>query len=77
MFDDGPRGRSATQHKEIYMKTWKKLVVAACLLAMLIPAFGCSEEGEMEKAGKKIDQMADDASDAAEEAAEKAKKIFD
>lgn len=46
---------------------WKKLVLAACLLAMIVPAFGCSEEGEMEKAGKKIDQAVDDASKAAKE----------
>ncbi len=59
------------------MKMWKKLVVVTCLLAMMVPAFGCSEEGPMEKAGKKMDQAAEDAADAAGEAADKAKKIFD
>ncbi|WP_419779300.1 hypothetical protein [Maridesulfovibrio sp.] len=56
---------------------WKKLILVAGLLAMLIPAYGCSQEGEMEKAGKKMDKAAEDVSDAASEAAEKAKKIFD
>ncbi len=59
------------------MKLWKKLIVIGCILAMMVPAFGCSEEGPMEKAGKKLDQMADDAGDAADEAADKAKKIFE
>lgn len=52
------------------MKLWKKIVLVACILAMMVPAFGCSEEGPMEKAGKKMDQAADDA-------AKEAKKIFD
>lgn len=52
------------------MKLWKKMIVIGCLLALMVPTFGCSEEGPMEKAGKKIDQAADDAADAA-------KKIFD
>jgi len=52
------------------MKLWKKSILVACILAMMVPAFGCSEEGPMEKAGKKMDQAADDASDAA-------KKIFE
>ncbi len=52
------------------MKTWKKFILVACVLTMLIPAFGCSEEGPMEKAGKQLDQAADDAADAA-------KKVFE
>ena len=59
------------------MKLWKKMIVVLCLLAMMVPAFGCSEEGPMEKAGKKLDQAAEDASDAAQDAADKAKKIFE
>ncbi|MDD3312439.1 hypothetical protein [Pseudodesulfovibrio sp.] len=59
------------------MKVWKKAVVVLCLLALTIPVFGCSEEGPMEKAGKKMDQAAEDASDAAHDAADKAKKIFE
>lgn len=52
------------------MKLWKKIVVVACILAFMVPAFGCSEEGPMEKAGKKIDQAAEDAADAAKKAFE-------
>lgn len=52
------------------MKLWKKIVIVACLLALMVPTFGCSEEGKMEKAGKKMDQMLDDASDAVKKAAE-------
>ncbi|WP_203529336.1 hypothetical protein [Pseudodesulfovibrio sp. JC047] len=52
------------------MKTWKKCLIVICALAMLVPAFGCSEEGPMEKAGKQLDQAADDAADAA-------KKVFE
>lgn len=58
------------------MEMLKKLIVMVCLLAMMIPAFGCSEEGEMEKAGKKLDQAAEDAADAAKDAADKAKELF-
>ncbi|BCS88853.1 hypothetical protein [Pseudodesulfovibrio sediminis] len=48
------------------MKVWKKIVVVACILAFMVPAFsGCSEEGPMEKAGKQLDKAADDAGDAA------------
>lgn len=56
--------------EEFIMKFWKKLIVVACLFALLIPAVGCQEEGAAEKAGKKIDQAADDAKDAA-------KKLFE
>ncbi|WP_243544451.1 hypothetical protein [Pseudodesulfovibrio tunisiensis] len=52
------------------MKLWKKIVVVACILAFMLPAFGCSEEGPAEKAGKKIDQTVDDAKDAARKAFE-------
>jgi len=52
------------------MKFWKKLIVVACLLAMMVPAFGCSEEGPAEKAGKQLDKAAQDAADTA-------KKIFE
>lgn len=52
------------------MKLWKKLIVIGCLFALLIPAAGCQEEGTMEKAGKQLDQAADDAKDAA-------KKMFE
>jgi len=59
------------------MKLWKKAVVVLCLLALTIPVFGCSEEGPMEKAGKKMDQAVEDASDTAHDAADKAKKMFE
>ena len=52
------------------MNIWKKLIIIGCILAMMVPAFGCSEEGPAEKAGKEIDRAVDDAKD-------QAKKIFD
>lgn len=52
------------------MKMLKKILTVACLLAVLAVAFGCSEEGPMEKAGKQLDKAADDAKDAA-------KKVFE
>lgn len=52
------------------MKIWKKAIIVGCILAMMVPAFGCSEEGPAEEAGKKIDQAVDDAKD-------QAKKIFE
>ncbi|QGY39307.1 transport-associated protein [Pseudodesulfovibrio cashew] len=52
------------------MKPWKKLIVIGCILALMLPAFGCSDEGTAEKAGKKIDQAVDDAKDSA-------KKMFE
>ena len=52
------------------MKVWKKLIVLACVCTLLLPVFGCQEEGPMEKAGKQIDQAAEDAADAA-------KKVFE
>jgi len=59
------------------MKFLKKAVVVICLLALTVSVCGCSEEGPMEKAGKKMDQAAQDASDAVHDAADKAKKIFE
>lgn len=52
------------------MKYVKKLIVIGCLLALMLPAVGCQDEGPAEEAGKKIDKMVDDATDSA-------KKIFD
>jgi len=52
------------------MKLLKKMVIIGCILALMVPAFGCSEEGPGEEAGKKIDQAVDDAKD-------QAKKIFE
>jgi len=52
------------------MKNWKRIVIIGCILALMVPALGCKEEGSMEKAGKKIDQAADDAQDSV-------KKLFD
>lgn len=51
------------------MNIWKKILLVCCLLAMMLPAFGCQEEGPMEKAGKQIDEAAEEATDAA-------KKLF-
>jgi len=63
------------------MKMLKRILTIACMLAVLVTAFGCSEEGPMEKAGKKIDKAAQEAGQqmdkAAEDAGEAAKKIFD
>ncbi|AMK10318.1 hypothetical protein [Pseudodesulfovibrio indicus] len=59
------------------MQMWKKILVMFCLLAVMLPAFGCSEEGPMEKAGKKADQAMEDAGDAAKDAGEAAKKLFE
>ena len=59
------------------MKMWKKVVMMFCLLAVMLPAFGCSEEGPMEKAGKQMDQAVEDAGDAAKDAGEAAKKLFE
>ncbi|MBI9081218.1 MAG: transport-associated protein [Pseudodesulfovibrio sp.] len=59
------------------MKLWRKVILVACILAIMIPTFGCSEEGPMEKAGKKMDQAVDDASDAADNIADDAKKALD
>ncbi|OIQ49698.1 hypothetical protein BerOc1_01623 [Pseudodesulfovibrio hydrargyri] len=63
------------------MKTLKKILTVACLLAVLTVAFGCSEEGPMEKAGKKMDKAAQEAGQqmdkAADDAKDTAKKIFE
>lgn len=48
----------------------KRLVVLVCLLAFLVPLTACENEGPMEKAGKKLDQAADDLKD-------KTKKMFE
>ncbi len=52
------------------MPIWKKCVVLACLLSLLLPLAACEKEGEMEKAGKKIDKAVDDLKDTG-------KKLFD
>ncbi|MGE4194144.1 MAG: hypothetical protein AB7E51_12200 [Pseudodesulfovibrio sp.] len=59
------------------MQMWKKILVMFCLLAVMLPAFGCSEEGPMEKAGKKADQAMVVGGDAPMDAGYPAKKIFD
>lgn len=63
------------------MKLLKKIIAVACLLTFLAAAFGCSEEGPMEKAGKKIDKAAQEAGQqmdkAAEDAGNAAKKLFE
>jgi hypothetical protein len=67
--------------KDIRMKTLKRILIVACMLAVLAVTFGCSEEGPMEKAGKKIDKAAQEAGQqmdkAAEEAGNAAKKLFE
>lgn len=52
------------------MVLFKKFVVMLCLTALLVPLAACEKEGEMEKAGKKLDQSIDDLKD-------KSKKLFD
>ena len=63
------------------MKLLKKILVVACLVAVLAVAFGCTEEGPMEKAGKKIDKAAEQAGQqmdkAADDAGDAVKKIFE
>jgi hypothetical protein len=48
------------------MKLMKQLLVIGCLLAFMLPAFGCSEDGPAEKAGKKLDQTMEQAKEAAQ-----------
>ena len=59
----------------------KDILISVCLAAFLAVAFGCSEEGPMEKAGKKIDKAAREAGEqmdkAADAAADAAKKLFE
>jgi len=44
------------------MNLWNKPLMVICVLAMLLPVFGCGEdEGAMEKMGKKMDQTMNDA----------------
>lgn len=63
------------------MKLFKKAIVVVCLLVFVAVAVGCSEEGPMEKAGKKIDKAAQEAGQqmdkAAEDAGNAAKKLFE
>ncbi|CCH49209.1 hypothetical protein [Pseudodesulfovibrio piezophilus] len=65
------------------MKIWNKIALTGCLLAMMLPAFGCSEEGPAEKAGKKVDHAVEEAKDAmdtegpAEEAGKKVDQIVE
>jgi ABC-type Fe3+ transport system permease subunit len=75
-----PSGKPLT-NEDIIMKALKNTLIAVCLAAVLAVAFGCSEEGPMEKAGKKIDKAAQEAGQqmdkAAEEAGNAAKKLFE
>lgn len=41
----------------------KKIVMLVCVLALMVPAFGCEDEGPLEEAGKKMDEAAEDAAD--------------
>jgi predicted small lipoprotein YifL len=59
------------------MKFLQKTTLLVCLFLLLVPLWGCGEEGPMEKAGKKMDQATEDAADAAEDAADKAKELFE
>lgn len=54
------------------MTLFKKIIVVGCLLALMVPTFGCEQEGPMEKAGKKMDQIVEDTGDAVEDAADEA-----
>ncbi|MBU1001526.1 MAG: hypothetical protein KKE73_03275 [Proteobacteria bacterium] len=48
----------------------KRFLILTCLLALLVSTFGCEKEGEMEKAGKKLDQAAESLKDSS-------KKLFE
>ncbi len=58
------------------MNTWKKIIATCCLLALLIPAAGCKEEGAMESAGKVVDQMVKDAENSVNDAVSETKRKF-
>jgi len=58
------------------MNCWKKVVVMGLLLALLLPAAGCQDEGKMEGAGKAMDQMVQDAEDSLNDAASETKRKF-
>lgn len=45
------------------MNILKKVLAVGCLLALLVPVLGCSEEGAMEKAGRDMDRIVKDAED--------------
>jgi uncharacterized protein YjbJ (UPF0337 family) len=47
--------------------SFKKLIVIACMFALMIPAFGCSEDGPAEKAGQKIASTVESVKDAAKD----------
>ncbi len=52
------------------MKYLRLLIPALFAVSLLIPAFGCEQEGPAEKAGKKIDE-------AVEKTKEKTKEIWE
>ena len=56
------------------MNTLKRVLIIGCFMALLLPASGCSEEGSMESAGKKMDQMVQDAEDSVNDALSNAKR---
>ena len=49
------------------MRIWKNLLIVACALALLLPVYGCGEDGPMEKMGKKMDQTMNDAKEKVED----------
>jgi len=58
------------------MNCWKKIVTVGLLLALLLPAAGCQDEGKMEGAGKAMDQMVQDAEDSLNDAVSETKRKF-
>lgn len=52
------------------MDCLKKCIVAVCLVAFLLPLAACEKEGEMEKAGKQLDETMESLKD-------EGKKLFE
>ena len=55
----------------------KTRTLALLLIAASLSLAACKEEGPMEKAGKKMDEMAEDAEKAAKEAAEEVEEAVE
>jgi hypothetical protein len=59
-----------------FKKTWK-ILVALVLFSISIALTSCSEEGPMEKVGKKLDKAAEEVGDKIEDAGDKIEDAVD